>query len=218
MGIREVTLVCGYHSKQIHSAIDSYSGEINIHLTFNPFYSVADNLISLWAARAQMDEDFVLINGDNVFSPDVLPLLAHNRMHCCVMVRQPKHYDDDDMKVCIRNNQICRIGKKLSAAETSAVSVGIMQFAGPGVHWLSCILEECVMAGNVMRAFFPSAIQRIIDQGHHVSYVDIGQFPCADVDTLEDLKRVRENIDLFTRSEFAMPNNIKNNAVYGKPV
>ena len=76
-----------------------------------------------------------------------------------------------------------------------------MRFRGRGVDWIRGILEECVMADGAMQSLFPSAIQGIIDQGRHVSYLDMGRLPCADVDTAADLDHVRSQIDRYTRLE-----------------
>ena len=202
-GIGEAVLVCGYRIERVRQAVGSYRGEVAIHLISNPFHSVADNLVSLWAARSHMDGDFLLINGDNVFSPAALPLLAHSDSPCCLMVRRRETYDEEDMKVVICDDGVVRIGKDLNARETTAESVGIMQFKGRGVDWIRGILEECVMADGAMQSLFPSAIQGIIDKGRHVSYLDIGLLPCADVDTAADLDRVRSQIDRYTRFETA---------------
>ena len=203
-GIGEAVMVCGYRINQVRQAADAYRGGVDIRLVSNPFHSVADNLVSLWAARSHMDGDFLLINGDNVFSPAGLPLLAHTDSPCCLMVRRRDTYDGDDMKVAIRGDGVVRIGKDLSAGETTAASVGIMQFRGRGVDWIRGILEESVMADGAMQSLFPSAIQGIIDQGRHVSYLDIGRLPCADVDTVADLDHVRSQIDRYTRLEAAV--------------
>ncbi len=203
-GVGEAVLVCGYRMNQVGQAAEAYPGNIGIHLVSNPFHEVADNLVSLWAARSFMDGDFLLINGDNVFSPAALPLLAHSDSPCCLMVRRRETYDDDDMKVAIRDEGIVRIGKNLSAVETTAESVGIMRFSGRGVDWIRAILEECVMADGAMRSLFPRAIQGIIDKGRHVSYLDMGRLPCADVDTVADLDHVRSQIDRYSRLEAAV--------------
>lgn len=203
-GVGEAALVCGYRMKQVRQAVEAYPGGIAIHPVSNPFHEVADNLVSLWQARSHMDGDFLLINGDNVFSPAALPLLAHSDSPCCLMVRRREFHDADDMKVAVRGDGIVRIGKDLGAGEANAESVGIMRFSGRGAGWMRGILDECVMARGAMQSLFPSAVQGIIDKGRHVSYVDIGRLPCADVDTAADLDRVRSQLDRYTRIEAAL--------------
>ena len=200
-GVNDAVIVCGYRLECIREVVATYDGPLQLQLTYNPFFAVADNLISLWAARSHMDGDFVLINGDNLFSPAVLPLLSHTQAPCCVTVRRKDRYDDDDMKVAIRNSRIVAIGKDLEVAETTAESVGIMRFCGPGVGWIRRVLEECVRNDRAVHHLFPSAIQEIIDSQLCVSYCDIGLLPCADVDTPEDLERVRGDLDRYTRAD-----------------
>ena len=45
---------------------------MEIEVLYNPFFTSSNNLISLWFARWRMDEDFIILNGDDVFDDAVL--------------------------------------------------------------------------------------------------------------------------------------------------
>ena len=71
-GIREVVLVCGFGVERVRTALAAFQGKLSVKLRYNPFYALADNLVSLWTARAEMERNFLLLNGENVFHPQIL--------------------------------------------------------------------------------------------------------------------------------------------------
>jgi len=197
VGIREVVLVCGFGIERIRGVLSARSGHLRVKMLYNPFYAVSDNLISLWAARSEMDGDFVLLNGDNVFHPGILQCLVEVEDACCLMVGRKPAYDDDDMKVKLQEDRIIRIGKHLSPEATDAESVGIMRFRGDGVDLIRQVLDEIVQEERALRSYFLDCIQGLVDEGHRVTYRDIDGLPWADVDTPEDLRFVRQHLHLY---------------------
>jgi choline kinase len=202
-GIRQVVLVCGFGVDSVRRAAAAYAGTLHIKIVYNPFYSDADNLISLWAARCEMDQDFVLLNGDNVFHPRIVELLLEEDEMCCLMIDRKSFYDDDDMKLRLESDRIRLIGKSLLADSADAESIGIMQFAGAGVRELRQVLEEAVLEERSLSDCFLNCIQRLIDHDFPVKFRDIGGLPWTDVDTPEDLRMVRRNLPVY-QSEAAL--------------
>ena len=71
-GIDQVTVVAGFGLDAMrHEVGRLHLDGMSVQVVYNPFFAVADNLISLWAARAEMGDDFLVLNGDNVFHPDI---------------------------------------------------------------------------------------------------------------------------------------------------
>jgi len=75
-GVRRVLFVTGYGAEMV----DNLLTEIRIpgllvETQFNPFFASSDNLMTCWLARAAMDEDFILLNGDTIFEDAVLKRL-----------------------------------------------------------------------------------------------------------------------------------------------
>ena len=100
--IDKVVIVTGYLTEKIESKVQRYSKEYNfdIQIIYNPFFDVSNNLLSLWQARHEMESDFIIINGDDIFNDSVLlGLLEHDKNELITMVIDRKEtYDEDDMK------------------------------------------------------------------------------------------------------------------------
>ena len=75
-GIDDITVVTGFSAGMVEQAL----GELNYapnppKCLFNPFFNVADNLASCWMARGEMNDDFILLNGDTLFEPAICEAL-----------------------------------------------------------------------------------------------------------------------------------------------
>jgi choline kinase len=98
-GITDIHVVTGFREGKVQAALAAVEG-VRITTWFNPFYKVADNLGSCWIARAAMDRDFIILNGDTLVSPEIVAtLLAGASAPITVTVDVKDAYDGDDMKV-----------------------------------------------------------------------------------------------------------------------
>lgn len=197
-GFGRVVVVCGHGVEGVRHALAAYVGRAHVSIIYNPFYAESDNLISLWAARSEMDGDFLLLNGDNVFHPLILPRLMSMEASACVAVRRQERYGEDDAKVQLVGQRVVRIGKDLAADPTHAESIGIVRFAGRGVPAIRRALEEAVMADGARHSLFLDGIQGLIDGDHPVAFCDVGELPWTDVDTPDDLRYARRHLHLFS--------------------
>jgi choline kinase len=197
-GIDNAVLICGFGLEQIREKLRDRKSGMAVRTVYNPFYAVADNLISLWSARSEMEGDFLLLNGDNVFHPDIVRELLCAEGDCCIAVRAKREFDTDDMKVQLEGDAVVGIGKNLAPDRRHGQSVGVMKFTGRGVSAIRRSLEDAVTELGAIESLFTDALQRMIAAGHRARAVDIGSLPWADVDTPDDLKFARENLRLFS--------------------
>ena len=195
--IRQVTVVCGFGIDRVRATLKQTADQ-EVKLLYNPFYAVSDNLISLWVARSEMNEDFILLNGDNIFHPHSVRTLTKQRAACTVLAARKRTYLPDDMKIRLRDGNVSHIGKALACEEADAESLGMLLFRSSGVRILREALEDIVLDENAIRSHFPAVIQHIINRGHPISCCFAEEFPCSDVDTPADLERVRQNAHLYT--------------------
>ena len=132
-GVDRVSVVVGYHGGRVKQLLNGRYDPQRIRTIYNPMYSWTDNLFSCWAARAEMTEDFILLNGDTLFESAVLNrLLEAPARPVTVVTHKKRYYDADDMKVTLDGNRLIHIGKDLPVDKVDGESIGMILFRGEG--------------------------------------------------------------------------------------
>ena len=200
-GIDEVVIVVGFGFDKVENFLRNYDGlGMRIKTLYNPFYRTTNSLISLWIARGEMDQDIVVMNGDDVFEFDVLDQVLRNREErICLPVKKRPSYKDEDMKVVIERDGIVDIGKTLPR-NASAESVGVRVFRDTGVKLLKRAIEEEMRKDGAENKWYISAIHRLINKGYKVKSLNIGDMFWMDVDYPSDLFKARFNSNKFIKT------------------
>ena len=191
-GIREMVVVTGFHHDLVEQVIAKRgSGRGNVTLLFNPFYQVADNLASVWMARAHFDRDTLLLNGDTLVSTDLVrTVLAGGTKPISVTTDRKDAYDADDMKVLCEGDRLLRIGKALPADGCNAESIGLIALRGSGRAAFIEKIEEVMTTDQGVRLWYLSVIDMLADSGV-VGTTPIIGYDWQEVDYLADLDAAR---------------------------
>ena len=124
-GIDQVTVVLGYRADKVERILRSRYGTHRVRTVYNAAYAISDNLVSCWAAHDEMNQDFVLLNGDTLFEAAVFKrLLETGDRPVTVVVSQKSEYDADDMKVELDGCRPVKIGKDLISDQVDGESIG----------------------------------------------------------------------------------------------
>lgn len=126
--IDEVVLVVGYLAEQIEAKMRAYHERgFKISTIYNPFWKVSNNLLSLWLARQVISQNDVMVtNGDNIFSPNVFAGLAKQGEGIWLSVCPKKKFDADDMKVKLIDGFVSSVSKTTPGEECTVESPGLM--------------------------------------------------------------------------------------------
>ncbi len=71
-GITRLVVVLGHQGDQIREFLAHRAGDMRVDYVFNPDYRTTNNLYSLWLARQQIQEPFLLVESDLVFEARML--------------------------------------------------------------------------------------------------------------------------------------------------
>jgi len=194
--VDEVVLVIGYLAGQIEAKVAGMAGAgPAVRTRFNPFYDMSNNLVTLWLAKGEMDDDFIVCNGDNLFSSDVYARLARdNGDGIFVTVRRKKSYDEDDMKVTIRDGRVVRVNKEIPCDDADAESVGLVLVKGREARevfrrHLGALVHDQACIGK----FWLEVFGKMSDAGIAVNFWEMppgGTW--QEIDFHMDLKKVKE--------------------------
>lgn len=191
-GIEEIVVVTGFRDDKLEAALAALAVPgVSISTRFNPFYKVADNLGSCWIAREAMDQDFIILNGDTLVSPEIVGrLIAGATAPITVTIDVKDSYDLDDMKVQRDGDRLLQIGKRLEPAETNAESIGMLAFKGEGPAIFRRQVEAMMRTPEGVLNWYLKAIHALAPSGV-VGTVSIEGLRWAEVDFPEDLPIAR---------------------------
>ena len=197
-GVEEIIVVTGYHAEKVDEVILQAYGRGRIKTLYNPVYAVTDNMVSCWAARHEMKEDFIILNGDTLFEAAVLKRLLVSPEHPVTVVIDHKEiYDTDDMKVELDGARLVRIGKNIAPARAHGESIGMILFRGEGP------LQFCETLGRILsdptsgKKWYLSAIDEMA-QVMPVWTCSINGLKWCEVDYLADLVKADEVVSVST--------------------
>jgi len=188
-GIEDIVVVVGFGADQLESRLAEFAGSQRIRTLYNPFYASTDNLVSCWVARAEMQEEFLLLNGDTLFEMPVLERLLAAPLHPVTLAIDCKdRYDDDDMKVIRDGGRLVHVGKKLPLDRVDAESIGMMTFRGNGPRLFRESLERALRNPQALKQWYLSLIDDLANSGV-VWTQSIEGLGWAEVDCPADLER-----------------------------
>ena len=187
-GIDRVTVVVGYRADLMEEFLLERYGPDRVTLVHNAAFATSDNLVSCWMAREEMNEEFLLLNGDTLFESSVIALaLDQPARPVTVMIDHKSRYDADDMKVSLKGARLVDIGKGLVPDNTDGESVGIILFRGDGPRLFRASLEEAVRNPSARGKWYLSVIREMC-LTMPVWTCSLNGLPWCEVDYPGDLK------------------------------
>jgi choline kinase len=186
-GVDEAVVVSGFRDDLVDAVAATRPG---VRTLFNPFYHVADNLGSVWMARAELDGDALLLNGDTLVSPALLAkVLGAETGPIAVTIDEKEDYDADDMKVLRDGDRLLRIGKALG--QYNAESIGLLAFRGEGPFLFADRVETMMRQPDGTRRWYLRAIDGLAQAGADVRTVSIRGEEWQEVDFPEDVESAK---------------------------
>ncbi|MBP3234740.1 MAG: phosphocholine cytidylyltransferase family protein [Eubacterium sp.] len=186
-GIHDIAIVLGYNNKHIREKLKDY----DISYYENPFYDVTNSIASIWFAKDFMkqEDSYMIMNGD-VFLQDELFDRIINEPKSPVMFADGSRKEEADYKFYYENGILKKYGKELTAEETSGEYIGVGTFDFEFIKRFRNKLEE--MIRTQQHSVWWENVVYNISESDSVYIEDIKGFFWAEVDYIEDYKRILE--------------------------
>ena len=201
--VKEIVLVIGYLAEQVEAKLQPHQANgVRVRTIYNPFYEISNNLMSMWFAQHEMNEDFLVTNGDNLFAPEVFAGLVNQAgegIHLAVS-RKGK-FNDDDMKVTLQDGAIACVSKQIPLDEIDAESPGLALVRGSRARRLFREqLEWMARRKQFINKFWLEIFNQLFERGIRVSpwFFD-GQTLWQEVDFHSDVDKLRNHLELKTQ-------------------
>ncbi len=185
--VSEVVVVTGFGAPAVEALVARTRG-LKVRTLHNPFYALSDNLGTCWVARSEMDEPFVLINGDTLFEAAVLNrlLTAPAPAPITLAVDAKSTYDADDMKIVSHADRLLKVGKQLDPGEVNGESIGMMSFTDAGALLFRKTVERLMARPDGLKRWYLSAIDELARE-RHVGVCSIHGLEWCEIDDHADL-------------------------------
>ena len=185
-GVREVVLVVGYERGALEALLAGRS-DVRVRMVENAAYRTTNTLASLLCAAPLLEGDFLLLDGDLLFEPDLLgPLM---RPATLLAIDRGRPLDDDAVKVAVADGRIAAVGKRLAAGHRAVgESIGLARVEAALAPALFAAGREILEAGGA-QAYYEAAFQRLIDDGARLLPADVTGRRWVEIDDHDDLRR-----------------------------
>lgn len=190
-----ITVMVGFAADRVHRHVtESLRVDCDVRLVFNPLHRHSDNLVTAWFACQQVEDSFVLLNGDTIFEPAVLHrvLDAHDA-NIVAAIHRKDAYDSDDMGVWLEDTRLVGIGKEPRATEPHAEAIGLYTARGRGVEALRDGLARAVAGPDGMRSWYPPVLETIARE-EPIATADVTGLWWTEIDVYEDLEKARVQV------------------------
>lgn len=202
--IDEVILIIGYRGEQIEAKLKNYESRMKIKTLYNPFYEMSNNLHTLWLSKPEMDGNFIITNGDNILEMDVYKELVKKTPDGIVLTTNKKEsYDDDDMKVILKNNCVERVSKLIDNKKADAESVGLVKVSGgKSINIFKDTMEELVRDKDYFDEFWLEIFNALSSKGFPIKIFEIdGEKKWQEIDFHLDLEKARELLGIAAKNK-----------------
>ena len=199
-GVRSITIVTGFKSILVENLILNKYKDLDIDCIYNPFYGVSDNLASCWLARENFCDDFLIVNGDDVFEVALINKLIKSRnAPITVAVNIKEVYDQEDMKVLFNreNGRLLRVGKDIECSKANGEAIGIHLFRNKGVSFFRRKVEDLMREEAALKMWYLSAINSLINETE-ILVCDITGYRWSEIDFIEDLQKANDIVKGFS--------------------
>lgn len=187
-GIHRITVVTGYRAGKVEDLLSRRYGPNGVKTLYNRSYATTDNLVSCWSASGEMNEDFILLNGDTLFEAAVLKSLVDSPFSPVTLVVSHKDgYDADDMKVKMEGCRLVAVGKTLPSEDVDGESIGMILFRGDGPARFCRALDAALKDPSSRKKWYLSVIDQMA-RGNGVTTCSINGLRWCEVDYRSDLE------------------------------
>lgn len=182
---KDIAIVIGYRADDFRKEFSNS----DITLIENKKYSSTDNLYSFKLSRDFAEkENFLVINGDAIFSEGLIEKILN--ISSSGYPLDLDNADEESIKVKIEGDRIVRIMGK-DAENFDGVTTEVFRIAAKDSEKIFDAAD--LISKKDRTQWFDSAVDEVLDDSYFKA-VDVSDEFWDEVDTPEELKRVREKI------------------------
>ncbi len=203
LGIPEAVLVVGYLKDQV--AVEAARGPagVRVRVVENDRYT-RGNILSLWHARNEFDDDVVIMDADVLYPQELLARLLAAPDGNAIAADEQFQDTGEEQKVVCEDEWVMEVTKKIGQdPRVRGEAVGMLRLSAEAAEILRGILEEFIETGKDSLEY-EDAFRELAGEVP-IGVVEVGDLPWVGIDFPADLARARDEIlpkiDLLDRGD-----------------
>ena len=190
LGINDITMIVGYHREMLVESVEKNFPEINFKFIVNHHYFETNTAYSVYVGKEALRDQHLLMNADVVYPKELLSKLYHSSFENVLAV-DIKSCGREEVKVIDGGqNMISAIGKDLIEDKCLGEFIGVAKFSSEFMKEFVNALGQLIEAGG-KNDYFEAGIEQLLEK-QLVYYVDVSEYPCLEIDFVEDLELARK--------------------------
>ena len=203
LGIGEVVLVVGHLKERIMAEAARGPAEVEVRFVVNEQFT-RGNILSLWHARDEFDDDILIMDGDVLFPRELLARLIASPDGNAIAVDGRFQDTGEEQKVLCEDGWVVEVSKKAAGdPRIRGEAVGFLRLSADAAEVLRGILEEFIETGKDSLEY-EDAFRELAAEVP-IGVVEVGDLPWIEIDFPTDFARAREQflplIDRLDRGE-----------------
>jgi len=192
LGIPEAVLVVGYLKEQVAAEAARGPAGVKVRVVENNRY-MRGNILSLWHARQEFDDDVLIMDADVLFPQELLArLLATPDMNAIAVDEQFRDTGEEQKVVC-EDEWVVEVTKKIGHdSRIRGEAIGMLRLSAEAAEILRGILEEFIETGKDSLEY-EDAFRELAGEVP-IGVVEVGDLPWIEIDFQDDLTRARDEI------------------------
>jgi choline kinase len=190
VGVREAVLVVGHLKEQVMAEASQGPAEVELRFISNHHFT-RGNILSLWHARHEFDDDILIMDGDVLFPRELLARVLASPEANAIAVDERFQDTGEEQKVLCEDGWVVEVAKKVSGdPRVRGEAVGFLRLSAEAAEVLRGILEEFIDTGKDSLEY-EDALRELAAEVP-IGVVEVGDLPWIEIDFEGDLKRARE--------------------------
>jgi choline kinase len=191
-GIREAVLVVGYKQEMIRAAVGTGLSGIQARYLVNEMYQ-RGSITSLWLARAELDDDVIIMDADVLFHREILRRLVASSCPTALLMDETVKQQTEECMVVTKGGRVIALTKRMpDDYDLAGEGVGFLKVAHRDSEELVRSLHRYMDRGELDMEYEDGLLEFF--QAVRVGFERIGGLPWVEIDFPEDVTRAERDI------------------------
>jgi choline kinase len=189
LGVQDVVLVVGHLKDRIMAEVAEVPEGLTLRFMENPHYR-RGNILSLWYARQEFDDDILIMDGDVLFPQELLARLLAFPEANAIAVDERFRDSGEEQKVLCEDGWVVEVTKRVAGdPRIRGEAVGFLRLSAEAAEVLRGILEEFIDTGKDTLEYEETFRELAVEVP--IAVVEVGDLPWVEIDVEDDLAQAR---------------------------